>query len=334
MTEPERDKHLTSPSNKGGHPDEREWVRDERGASTGSRGEWDEAERLAALLDDRLDADAHADVLARLATDDEALAAYAEAAAVTRALEEEDAAAAGVTPLRPAARRALPFPGARRWGAVAAVVAAVALAPFAWNRMQSPGLQEPGALAERLATSGTALPAGWDPSPWGSTRSASDPMTLRARAIRIGARLVELELALRSQDPAAQRTAAQVAILLGELPGSGPAVSIFRDIQARAGAPWAELEPQMEQGSEAAAAMAGEGDVRLGAWLQAARIGASRQDIDFFRTRATKAALSRLEDEPATRAAAERIRTLTSAEGTPDWDALGEELVASLRSLA
>jgi hypothetical protein len=279
---------------------------------------------LAALLDDRLDADAHADILSRLATDDEALAAYAEAAAVTRALEEEDAAA-GVTPLRPAARRVPTFPGARRWGAVAAVAAAVALAPLAWNRMQPPGLQESGELAERLATTGTALPTGWDPSPWGSTRSASDPMTPRARAIRIGARLVELELALRGQDPAAARTAAQVAILLGELPGSGPAVSIFRDIQARAGAPWAELEPQMKQGSEAAAVMAGEEDVRLGAWLQAARIAAARKDVDFFRTRATEAALRRLQDDPATRVAVERIRILTSAEGAPDWDALGRE---------
>jgi hypothetical protein len=307
-------------------------VRDERGAETGSRGDWDEAERLAALLDGRLDADGHADILSRLATDDEALATYAEAAAVTRALEEEDAAA-GVTPLRPAARRTSPFSGARRWGAVAAVAAAVALAPLAWNRMRPAGLQEPGALAERLSTTGTALPAGWDPSPWGSTRSASDPMTPRARAIRIGARLVELELALRGQDPAAARTAAQVAILLGELPGSGPAVSIFRDIQARAGAPWAELEPQMEQGTEAAAAMAGEEDVRLGAWLQAARIAAARKHAEFFRTRATKAALKYLHQDPATRPAAERIRTLTNAEGAPDWDALVVGLAGALRAV-
>jgi hypothetical protein len=334
MTERERDKHLTGPSNnEGGHPEEREWVKDERGAGTGARGDWDEAERLAALLDARLGADAQADVLSRLATDDEALAAYAEAAAVTRALEEEDAAA-GVTPLRPAARRASPLLGARRWGAVAAVAAAAALAPLAWNRMRPGGLQEPGALAERLATTGTALPADWDPSPWGSTRSASDPMTPRARAVRIGARLVELELALRGQDPAAARTAAQVGLLLGELPGSGPAVSIFRDIQARAGAPWAELEPQMEQGSEAAAAMAGEDDVRLGAWLQAARIAAGRRDIEFFRTRATSAALDPLQGDPATRAAAERIRTLTSTEGTPDWDALSAEAADLLSAIA
>jgi hypothetical protein len=333
MTGPERDKHLAGPSNEGGHPDERGPVSDERGAGAGSRGDWDDAERLAALLDGRLDADAQADVLSRLATDDEALAAYAEAAAVTRALEEEDADA-DVTPLRPAARATAPSSGARRWGAIAAVVAAVALAPLAWNRMQPPGLQEPGALAERLATTGTALPAGWDPSPWGSTRSASDPMIPRARAIRIGARLVELELALRGQDPAAARIAAQVAILLGELPGSGPAVSIFRELQERAGAPWAELEPWMEQGSEAAAAMAGEDDVRLGAWLQAARIAAGREDIDFFRTRTTDAALRRLRDDSTTRSAAERIGTLASNEGTPDWDGLKRELSAAMRATA
>jgi hypothetical protein len=300
-------------------------LRDERGAGTGSGRDWEEAERLAALLDGRLDANAHAEVLSRLATDDEALAAYAEAAAVTRAHEEEDAAA-GVTPLRPAARAASPFPGARRWGAIAAVVAAVALAPLAWNRMQPAGLQAPGVLAERLATSGTALPAGWDPSPWGSTRSASDPMTPRARAIRIGARLVELELALRGQDPAAARIAAQVAILLGELPGSGLAAATFRPLQERAGAPWTELEPLMEEASDAAADMAGEEDVRLGAWLQAGRIAAAREDAAFFRTRATEAALRRLQDDPATGPAAERIRTLTSAEGAPDWNTVASHL--------
>jgi hypothetical protein len=157
-------------------------------------------------------------------------------------------------------------------------------------------------------------------------------MTPRARAIRIGARLVELEIALRGRDPAAARTAAQVGILLGELPGSGPAVAIFRDLQDRAGAPWTELEPLMAQGSEAAAAMAGEDDVRLGAWLQGARIAAGRQDIDFFRTRAAEAALRHLQDDPATRAGAERIRTLTSGEGAPDWDVLGGILDEQLRS--
>jgi hypothetical protein len=332
MTGPERDKHLAGPSNEGGQRDEREQVRDERASGAAHPGGFDEAERLAALLDGRLDADAHAGVLSRLATDDEALAAYAEAAAVTRALEEEDAAA-GVTPLRSAARAASPFSGARRWGAIAAVVAAVALAPLAWNRMQPPGLQTPGALAERLATTSTALPVDFERSPWGSTRSASDPMTPRARAVRIGARLVELELALRGQDPAAARTAAQVAILLGELPGSGLAASIFRDIQARAGAPWPELEPSMEQGSEAAAALAGEDDVRLGAWLQAARIAAERQEIDFFRTRAAEAALRRLQDDPATQPAADRVRTVTRSEGAPDWAALAEASSAALAQL-
>ncbi len=324
MTEPERDKHLAGPSNKGGHPDEREWVKDERGADAGLLRDLDEAERLAALLDGRLDAAAHADVLSRLATDDEALAAHAEAAAVTRALEEEDAAA-GVTPLRSAARAASPFSGARRWGAVAAVAAAVALAPLAWSRMQPAGLQEPGALAERLAATGTALPTDWDPSPWGSTRSATDAMTPRARAIRIGARLVELELALRGQDPAAAGTAAQVATLLGELRGAGPAVSRFRQIQERAGAPWPELEPLMEEASDAAD-LAGEDDVRLGAWLQAARIAAGRRDAGFFGTRAAEAALDHLQDDPANRDAGERIRTLTSAEGTPDWNTVASHL--------
>lgn len=324
MTGPERDKHLAGPSNRGAHPDERQPVKDEHGGGTGSRVDLDQAERLAALLDGRLDANAYAEVLSRLATDDEALADYAEAIAVKRALEEEDAAA-GLTPLRPAARAPSPFSGARRWGAAAAVVAAVVLAPLAWHRMQPPGLQAPGALAERLAPTGTAVPAGWDPSPWGSTRSASDPMTLRARAIRIGARLVELELALRGQDPGAARTAAQVALLLGEVPGAGPAASIFRQIQERAGAPWTELEPLMAQGTDAAA-VAGEDDVRLGAWLQAARIAAARRDVEFFRTRATEAALRRLQDDPTASDAAERIRTLTSSEGAPDWNAVGIQL--------
>jgi hypothetical protein len=332
MTGPERDKHMAGPSKEGGHQYEREQVSDEPAAGAAHPGDFEEAERLAALLDGRLGAGAHAEAMALLATDDAALAAYAAAAAVTRELEEEDAAA-GVTPLRPAARRASPLAGGRRWGALAAVAAAVALAPLAWNRMQPRGMDEPGALAERLAFAGTTVPANWDPSPWGSTRSAGDPLTPRARAVRIGARLVELELALRGRDPGAARLAAQVSSLVVELPGSGPAISIFRQVQQRAGAPWSELEPLVEQGSEAAAALAGEDDVRLGAWLQAARIAAGREDIGFFRTRATEAALDRLREDPATRASAERTRVLASSEGAPDWGALERELGATLQAL-
>lgn len=284
-----------------------------------------DAERLAALLDGRLNERERAEVLERLASSDEAFEAYVDAVVATRELEAEDEAA-GVVPLRPV--RGRPWwkrPGAQ-WLALAAVLAALALAPWLWTRLAAPGLDDPGGFVALLEAEDAGLPTGWEKRPWGSTRAAGDPLTLDARAVRLGALVVDLEVAVRAGDPAAAVLAGSVAALLEGVPAAGPVAAVYREVARRAGEPAEALEPLLEQGREAVARVAGEEMVALGAWAEAARIAAARRDAEFFRTRETRATLERLEElsdsDPPARAAVERIRSALSAEGAPEWGAL------------
>jgi hypothetical protein len=302
-------------------------------------------ERLAALLDGRVDADERARLVARLAASSDDAAVFADALAVTVELQAEDAAAArgaagegddgqgaAVIPLRPARRR---WPGVpRRWLALAAAATVVALVPLAWSARKSPpaGVETYAALLR-----GGGLPAGWNARPWPATRADADPLTPGARGARIGARLVDLRLAVRARDPAAKRLAAEVAGLLEALPASGPATAVYREVERRAGGPPEALEPLLERGERAASRLAGGEAVALGAWAEAARLAAARRDAAFFRARASRDALRRAAVDAAlpapARAAARRVDAALRAEGATDWPALGGDLDQLLGAL-
>jgi hypothetical protein len=301
------------------------------------------AERLAALLDRRLDAHRRDELLAELAASDDDFDAYADAVAITAEVEGaapevtpidayadtgavEDAAP-GVTPIgaAPSRRRGL----APRWMAIAAVLAGVALAPWLWTRF----------AADRglVAVDAAALPAGWDASPWGTTRGAGDPMTPEARAVRLGARLVDVELAVRGRDPATAQLATETAMLLEGIPGAAPAAGIYHEVARRAGEPAERLEPLLEDGREVVPQMAGEEGVRLGAWIESARIAAATRDRGFFASRATRSQLERMAETPdlpaSARSSAGRLRVAVETASEQEWSLLERELAALLRSL-
>ena len=304
------------------------------------------AERLAALLDGRLDAHRREELLAELAASDDDFDAYADAVAITAELEgalpvvtpihadavattpEVEDAAPGVTPIgaAPSRRRSL----APRWMAIAAVLAGVALAPWLWTRFAA----DRGLIAVEAA----ALPPGWDASPWGTTRGAGDPMTEEARAVRLGARLVDVELAVRGRDPAAARLATETAMLLEGIGGAAPAASIYHEIARRAGEPTERLEPLLKTGRETVPQMADEEGVKLGAWIESARIAAATRDRGFFASRATRSQLERMARDPslppAARSAVTRIQAAVGSGGAPEWSGLERELSGLLRSLA
>jgi hypothetical protein len=73
--------------------------------------------------------------------------------------------------------------------------------------------------------------------------------------------------------------------------------------------------------------------MRLGAWLEAARVAASRHDAAFFRSRATGRVLERSTAivDPEERAAMERVRNAVASEPSPDWAALATALEDALR---
>jgi len=282
-------------------------------------------ERLGALLDGRLTERQRDELLARLAASDEGVEVFADALAVTDELEREDRAAAGATgeaPVipfrRPAPRAAWPV-GPRL--ALAASLAAVAVGVTALALARGRGADDdPGRYAALLARPG--LPAGWNGAPWTAARAAGETMQPRARAVRIGARLTDLEAAATAQDsPAARQAAADVAALLEPLPAAGPATAVYAELGRRAGEPAAGRE----RGRRTAARLAGADAVALGAWAEAARLAAARRDDAFFRARPTRRAVAHAAEDaslPAdARAAAQRIRAALAA-GAPDWGAL------------
>jgi hypothetical protein len=309
------------------------------------------AERLAALLDGRLDAHQRDELLTELAASEDDFGAYADAVAITAELEgaapevtpinavrevtpisaepevTPTEVAPGVTPIHaaPSRRRGL----APRWLAIAAVLGGIALAPWLWTRF----------AADRglIAVEADALPAGWDASPWGATRGPGDPLTAEARAVRLGARLVDVELAVRGRDPATAQLATETAMLLEGIPGAAPAASIYREVARRAGEPAERLDPLLDRGREVVPQIAGEEGVKLGAWFESARIAAAARDDGFFASRATRSQLERMARDssldPSARDGVERIRAATVSSGDADWNTVQREVTTLLRLL-
>lgn len=321
-----------------------------------------DSERLGALLDGRLQGRDRAELLARLEQSDEDYEVFADAASLLAELEEEavvapapvagGAAAAppvavveeGVIPLRPrGSGRMAPRPLVR-WLALAAAVAAVALTPVLWSRLRAPEPADPARLVAILNEPDAGLPAGWINSrPWGTTRGLGDPLTLEARSVRLGALLVDLELAVRAREAeGTSRLAGEVVGLLqggrdGEgVRASGLVTAVYDDIASRAGETPETLDEPLAEGRAAVMALTEAEHVRLGAWVEAARIAAVRRDAEFFRSRDTRAALDHAAEllaanEPA-QAAVERIRAAVRAEGAPEWRALAGHLDEVLRA--
>lgn len=331
-----------------------------------------DARRVAALLDGRLGAAEREQLLGELAASDEALGVYADAAAVLAELEREgvvvaanaregnapDAAAAvgraagttdGRMPIvRPdqgaavvsiaearARRRVAPRWRVPRWAALAAGIAVMVAAPALWWRARSAGeTGEVTSYAALLAPEARAagLPAGWDGTPWRVTRGAGDPLTPEARAVRIGARLTDLELEAAARDSAGVRViAAEVAALLDEVAGAGAAASTYRALGTSGVAGVAELARARRD----ATLVAGEEGVALGMWLEAARVAAARRDAEFFQAEESRAVLGRVRGSggaPAEIAEAGSRVAVAASREPPAWSQLGAALSALLRA--
>jgi hypothetical protein len=295
-------------------------------------------ERLGALREARVQGREHDELMARLAADPDALEDYADALAVADELEAEDRRAAeveeaGVLPFRAPVRRAVWRPGPRL-ALAASLVVTLGVAGWGLTRGRA-GDDDPGRYAALLSR--PVVPAGWDAAPWTAARAPGETLDPRARAVRIGARITDLEAAAAAGDSlAARQAAADVGALLGALPAAGPAASVYDELRRRAGEPAAALASTREQGRRTAARLAGEEGVTLGAWAQAARLAAGQRDAGFFRARATRRVLERAARDEAlpaeARAGVERIRLALAATPVPDWGTLEREAARILAS--
>jgi hypothetical protein len=293
-------------------------------------------ERMAALLDGRVDAREREALMAELAASGEDLEVFADAVAVmgeTGGAVADAPPDAGVIPLHP--RRAAVW----RWlPAVAAAAVLVMLAPWLADRLRSDAPVDPARLALLLERADAGLPEGWNRHPWTATRGAGDPLTGETRAVRLGAHLLTLELAARAGDPEAGQIAAEVGALLDDVAGGGPAAAVYRQVAREVDEGRAPEPALLRDGWEAASALVDAQMLGVGAWLEAARVAAAGRDAAFFRADDSRRALDRVEArlraEGMEPAEAQRVRRALLETDPPEWSALEFELTVALARLA
>jgi hypothetical protein len=315
-----------------------------------------DAERLAAMLDGRVDERERARLLALLAASEIAFDAVVDAAAVRADVADAEPLAAqprsvpaGGPPVaaRPDAaervtavvspRAARAFGGWRARAALAAGVAAIALAATLLLRGPSSGAENPHAIASLLAQRAHDA-AAWQPGAWGSTRAAGDPLTVDTRAVRLGALLVGLTVADRESRPEAGAIAADVAALIAAVPAGGPLAAHYARIAERPVD--ASNRTLLAEGAAALGGLVPVDWLRAGAWLESARVAAAARDEAFLRRPETAAAMRDVRAlRPLPDAAAvplERVDALLAAplDHAAAWSALEAALAAALAALA
>lgn len=287
-------------------------------------------ERLSALLAQRLDEREREEMLAHLSTSDDDRRIFADTAAILHELEAEAAGTAAdpepakVVPLRP---RKPKKPVLVAWGAIAAVLAALALLPVLGPRAGAAG--DPMRLAARAVPAGEGLPPSWSDSRGGGsdTLGAVEP-----RAARAGALMVQLVVAVRARDDLETRR------ISDQLEGFGVmgARASLREISDRAEEPPDSLAPLLERAAERLSARLDADYLGLGAWTEAARLAADRENEAFFRDRETRVMLDRAEritrNAPAAQPVVARVRAAVEADPVA-WEALRAELEALRRAI-
>jgi len=286
-------------------------------------------ERLAALLDGTCSEAEREELLAQLAVDDDELEVFAAAAAALN-LHEREEVAAGVVPLHAASsvQRGEGRPRWRppRWVSLAAAAGIAAVLMFGiLRRGEASGVAQTVAM---LSDSNMSLPA--------QIALPREPLrgggSSEGESVRLGALLVDLEVAARAKDQAqAQRAAAEIAALLKRTNPSLELIAQYESI-GKAGIARERLDPELAGRAEQAARQPNW--VRVGEWLQAARIAASHRDRGFFETGESQ---DRLNDKRLPLGVSlRRARAAMPAPGEagqrePDWATLQSELTSLLK---
>lgn len=304
-------------------------------------------ERLAALLAGRLEGPERDELLAYLSTTEEDADAVINAAAILREMEEEDAqAAAAAMPGPSEPQREVVPPSvttkARGWPrrtprwAIPAIIAGLVVLFIGYRGFQawSAGRAAPapgfGEVIASLDPTEQGMPEDLAASP-GLYRGGETAAPTPQDAARAGALLVHLAVAVQAREAGDTRLLAnQVRVRFDEQGGSA-----LDSISAHAGEPARSLQPFLEQAAVRLEELLQHPDhLRLGAWVEAARIAAARKDAAFFAQDQASDALSRAEEltegDAQAQTAITAIRGALPAGGTPDWEALGKNLDALL----
>jgi hypothetical protein len=243
------------------------------------------------------------------------------------ALEPEEAAERDVIPLRP--RRRFPLAA---WGAIAAVLVGVALIPILRSRAGDP--YDPARLA-----AGVAAPReeGWSSNILFLKRGAQENIDDLHGSARLGAFLVDLDIAVRAGDTAATRGLARAAKNASEFSGGGGLVNLFSEIDANVGEAPARMIVRVDEARKYAKEIADPAYFAAGAWTEAARLASRAHNAEFFHTRDSRTALEKILTLPdLSETASEQVRAIRAAvpeSGEPAWTALDDNTAGLLRSL-
>lgn len=276
-------------------------------------------ELLAALLDGRLGSIEAAKVRAQLANaDDDTLAAYADAAAISADLAESE-------PGKPVVRRIHTAPS-RRWILPAfAAVAAVLLAVVFLR--QSPS--KPPRFADYAASVPATAVLPQTPV-WGSTRGSGPVTTDNGRAVRVGALLTDLEVALNRRDTVAAVIAESMATYLGDV---GGAASTAAALRAAARSDAADRDSDMRRIALEVTRFVDADLAHAGGWLEGARLAGAVGYATYAQrlpaSKALETIAARPDIDPAVRNALSRV---ISSKGA--YAALDAQVTTVLRNLA
>lgn len=242
---------------------------------------------------------------------------------------------------------------------IAAVLLAVASVTYVQRPIDMSGAVPIGDYATLLFDpDGAGLPVELAPA-WTASDSSTASISRNARAVRIGARLIDLEIAARArnvhgiaayydQDPwsiaVVQANAALAATFAGELasnldhvPQGAYTAYLFRYTESE-GQRVATIDQGVITLARRQTLYFRPTFIALGNWLEAARVAALRGDRNFLArsesvAEATKApSISGL--SPAGRVALERVRALMPTDSTADLGSLERALTDALRTLS
>jgi hypothetical protein len=225
--------------------------------------------------------------------------------------------------------------------AAAAVLAAIAL-PVLRARRDARAWEDPSRMAVLASPSGAGLPPEWRQA-GDQTRGGSTAAGAGAAAL-IGALQVDLAVAAASADfDRASLLASRIALYLGDIEGAGPLGAQYGAVAEAA----RSRDPRLAALVTAAgrdfadfAEAGGSADLRaLGAWTEAARLAAARQDAAFFRAPESRHAVDRAASvtglsAEATRAAASLRSLVHDHVEIRDWTALRRDLDSLQAELA
>jgi hypothetical protein len=289
--------------------------------------------QLAKLLDGRLSPVERSAVLSHLAASDDAREVLADASAALAELAPDLSDRSNASAKRNLAFR---FRGRAAMLAAAAVLVAIGVWTYGHEHRTSNAFDVPSSLALAI-TQTVGPPTPWSDEVWDVTRGPDVSLSESAKAVRIGALLVDLRLTLVPGDSSRTRLAGDLVRLLASYPTGSVVVPPVRRLAGEAGLTQTAAESLYTAAATGATTQASTAFVNAGAGLEAARLAVSRRDARFLRSgaagRSLRAAAGGDSLVAVARTAVTALEERARTGGPVDWDRELHRLTDLLREI-